>query len=169
MKTSLEMPVAVLEKAGHPEGMSLRRFAQVAGVLVVLALVLPLNAFGQGITGSITGTVVDTSGASVPGATVTVTQIATNSVHTVTTSDVGNYTVTQLPPGQYAVKVDKASFQSYEQKGINLSIDQVVQVNAQLAIGSTNQTIEVTSAGNVIQTEDSSVGSVIDSQAIQNT
>ncbi len=169
MKTSLEMSDAILETAGHPERWSVRHFAQLLGMLVVLALGLAPNAFGQGITGSITGTVVDASGAAVPAATVTVTQTATNTVHTVTSSDIGNFTVTQLPPGEYAVKVDKSSFQSYEQKGINLSIDQVVQVNAQLGVGSTSQTIEVLSTGNVIQTEDSSVGSVIDSQSIQNT
>ena len=136
---------------------------------LTLSLGLTPTAFAQGITGSITGTVADPSGAAVSGATVTVTQTATNAVHTIKTSDVGNFTVTQLPPGDYSLKVDKDGFQVYEQKGIALSIDQVVQVNPQLTVGSTSQTVEVTSAAAVIQTDDSSVGSVIESQAIQNT
>jgi hypothetical protein len=147
----------------------MRHFALLAGVLLLTALAMQTSAFGQGITGSITGTVTDASGAAVPNATITVTQTATNAVHTVTTSGVGNFTVTQLPPGQYTVKVDKAGFESYQQKGIDLSIDQVAQINAQLAVGSESQTVEVTSASPAIQTTDSSVGSVIDSQAIQNT
>jgi hypothetical protein len=145
------------------------QLALVATVTLALAVLLQPALHAQGITGSITGTVTDSTGAAIPGANVTVTQTATNAVHTVTTSAVGNYTVTQLPPGQYDVKVDKAAFQTYVQRGIALSIDQVVQVNAQLGVSSTSETIEVTSAGSVIQTEESSVGSVIDSQAIQNT
>lgn len=157
------------------EANTARRRKSMCGMIlmVVLALALALvpqaRLWAQGITGSITGTVTDSSGAAVPGATVTVTQVATNTSHTVTSSDNGNFTVPQLPPGEYAVKVDKAAFESYVQKGIILSIDQVVQVNAPLAVGSTSQTIEVTSTGAVIQTEESSVGSLIDSQAIQNT
>jgi Carboxypeptidase regulatory-like domain/TonB dependent receptor len=127
------------------------------------------TAFGQGITGSITGTVTDSTGASIPGATVTVTQTETNFVHTVTTSDVGSFTVPQLPPGQYSVKVDKANFKSFKQEHLTLSIDQVAQINAQMQLGSQNETVIVTSTPPVIQTEDSSIGLVVDSQAIQNT
>jgi hypothetical protein len=145
----------------------MRQLALFAGVLLVLAL--QPNSFGQGITGSITGTVTDASGAAIAGATVTVTQTATNGVHIATTSGAGNFTVTQLAPGQYTVRIDKETFASYQQNDITLSIDQVAQINAQLAIGSQSQTIEVTSTSPVIQTTDSSVGSVIDSQAIQNT
>ena len=136
---------------------------------IFLGLASQPMAQAQGITGSITGTVVDSSGAVISGATVTVTQTETNASHVVTTSDAGNYTVTQLPPGHYSVRVEKAGFQSFRQKDIALSIDQVAQVNAQLGVGSQEQTIEVTGAPPTIQTEESSVGSVIDSQAIQNT
>jgi len=137
--------------------------------LLVFGTATQRQLFAQGITGSITGTVSDATGAVVSGANVTVTQVDTNATHVVTTSDSGNYTVTQLPPGRYSVRVEKAGFQSFIQKDITLSIDQVAQVNAQLGVGSQEQTIEVTSAEPVIQTESSSVGSVIDSQAIQNT
>ena len=138
-------------------------------VAVLLVLAAPETSFSQGITGSITGTVTDPSGAVVAGATVTVRDVDTNAIRTEKTSDAGTYTVTQLPPGHYAVKVDKAGFKTYDQSGITLAIDQVVPVNAQLAVGSEAQNVEVTSAPPVIQTQDSSVGQVIDSQSIQNT
>ena len=162
MNNLLETPRNVTPEGSHPERWPMRQFAFFAGVLLLLALVLQPTSFGQGITGSITGTVTDSTGAAITGATVTVTQIATNSVHMATTSDVGNFTVIQLAPGEYTVKIEKGTFKSYQQKGVVLSIDQIVQINAQLSVGAKEETVEVTSASPVIQTEDSSVGSVID-------
>jgi len=157
----------------QPIGRNSRKKTAVQHFLALFLFVLSLGAtpalLAQGITGTITGTVTDSTGAAIPGATVTVKDVATNAVHTVTTSDVGSYTVTQLPPGQYNVTVAKATFKGYKQTAITLSIDQVAQINAELTVGGTDQTVEVTSTGPTIQTEDSSVGSVIDSQAIQNT
>jgi hypothetical protein len=152
-------------------------FFRNAALLVTLLFSLPLvspntnhdSAQAQGITGSITGTVTDPSGAPIAGATVTVIQLSTSAVHTITTSDAGNYTVPQLPPGTYSVRVGKAAFNGFEQKDIIISIDQIVQVNVQLTVGSQQETVSVTSAEPILQTEDSSIGSVVDSQAIQNT
>ena len=136
---------------------------------VFLLLLVPVAGHGQGITASMTGSVTDSSGAVVSGASVSVRNVDTNALRMVTTSDAGTYTVTQLAPGHYAIKIDKAGFQTYEQTGITLVIDQVAQINAQLAVGSEAQNVEVTSMAPVIQTEDSSIGQVIDGQAIQNT
>jgi Carboxypeptidase regulatory-like domain/TonB dependent receptor len=147
------------------------RFSPTTMLLIVALVFLPSSqhANGQGITGSMTGTVTDPSGAVVPNAAVTIREVDTNAARTITTSDAGTFTVTQLPPGHYTVKVDKAGFKTYEQSGITLVIDQLAQINAQLSLGSEAQNVEVTSTGPVIQTEDSSVGQVIDSQSIQNT
>ncbi len=149
----------------------IRPLTAIAFLLAAVFLALPVSrlSYSQGITGSITGTVTDPSGAVVAGATVTVRDVETNGARVVTTSDAGTYTVTQLLPGHYEVKVDKSGFKTYDQSGITLVIDQVAQINAQLTVGSEAQNIEVTSTGPVIQTEDSSVGQVIDSQSIQNT
>jgi hypothetical protein len=124
--------------------------------------------WAQGITGSITGTVTDSSGAVIPEAKVTIMQVETNATHIATTSPVGTYDVTLLPPGHYNVKVEKAGFRTTEQRGITLAIDQTVESDLKMAIGSEQQTIVVTSAGPLIQTETSSVGDVVDGQAIQN-
>jgi hypothetical protein len=67
------------------------------------------------------------------------------------------------------VKVEKPGFQAYQQKNITLVIDQKAEIDAQMTVGSEDQNIVVTSSGPVIQTEDSSIGQVIDAQAIQNT
>lgn len=134
-----------------------------------LALVLAPDSFGQGITGSITGTVTDPSGAAVARASVTVSNLETSAVRTVTTSDAGTYAVTQLQPGPYNVKIQKANFNTFQQSRVVLQIDQIALVNAKLQVGSRDTTISVTSAAPVIETSDSSVGLVVDNQAIQNT
>ena len=144
-------------------------FALFAGLVLLLALIAPSSLSAQGITGSITGTVTDPSGAVIAGATVTVKQIDTNAVKTIVTSDAGTYTITQLQPGHYTVNVEKAGFKASTQSGITLAIDETAVINAQLTVGSQQEVVEVTSTGPVIQTEDSSVGQVIDSQAIENT
>ncbi len=164
MKTLLETPNQTAE-ARTPVA---KRSTLLAGLLILFFLTLHPSSFGQGITGSITGTVTDPSGAFIAGATVTVREVETNAIRTATTSAAGTYTITQLPPGQYSVKVDDPAFKSFQQNGITLQINQAAQINAQLAVGSQQETVEVTGTSPVIQTQDSSVGLVVDSQAIQN-
>ena len=141
----------------------------VASIVLLFALAAPQGILAQGITGSINGIVTDASGAAIADATVTVRQIATNESHVVTTSQVGSYTVPHLAPGSYSVRVDKDDFKVFQQSSITLVIDQVAEIDARLEVGSDQQTVEVTSASPVIQTETSSVGLVIDSATIQNT
>ena len=136
-------------------------------LLLMLALAMPRASSAQGITGTITGTVTDATGAAMAGVTVTIRNVDTNATRTVTTSDVGSYRVTQLQPGNYSVKAERAGFKAFEQNGITLQIDQTDLIDAQLQVGATGETVEVTSAPPIMQTEDSSVGQVIDSQAIQ--
>ena len=107
----LEMPEQIIETGILSAKMSIWRSALLGCFMFALALMLVPTSFGQGITGSITGTVTDSSGASIAGATVTIRQVDTNAIRTVTTSDVGSYTVTQLAPGTYSVKVDKTGFE----------------------------------------------------------
>ncbi len=149
---------------------TLSRFSSTTIFLVAALMFAPAfqSVHGQGITGSMTGTVTDPSGAIVAGASVTIRNVATDFIRKVSTSDAGTYTVTQLLPGTYSVKVDKTAYKTFEQKDITVQIDQVAVINAQLQIGSQQETVEVTTAPPVIQTEDSSVGLVVDSHNIQN-
>ena len=135
------------------------RLTRYCGFVMAVCLLLAPVLVGQGITGTITGNVTDPTGASIPGATVTITQVETNFVHTATTSDVGSFTVTQLPPGQYSIQVEATTFKSFREPRVALAIDQVLQVNARMQVGSRGETVEVTTTNPVIQTEESSVGS----------
>jgi Carboxypeptidase regulatory-like domain/TonB dependent receptor len=164
MKTFLEKPQRIASSRGA------RWLATLMGSIALLfALMAPQDIFAQGITGSINGIVTDSSGAAIADATVTVRQITTNESRVVSTSHVGSYAMTQLAPGTYSVRVDKGGFKVFEQSDITLVIDQVAQIDAHLEVGSDQQTVEVTSAAPVIQTETSSVGLVIDSATLQNT
>ncbi len=126
------------------------------------------SSMAQGTTGTIAGTVTDPTGAVVAGATVTIRDVATNTIHTATTSSAGTYTVPQLAPGQYVVTFQKTGFTKDQRQGITLTIDSSLEVNDTLKTGDVQQTIDVTSEPPVLQTDNSSVGEVIDSQAIQN-
>lgn len=142
-----------------------------AGLLCggLLALLLAPNVLSQGLTGSIAGTVTDSNGATVAAATITILEVDTGTVNTVTSSDVGSYRVPELSPGTYSVKIERAGFETFKQEQVILSIDQVAEIDAKLSVGSDQQTVTVSGGAPVIQTESSSIGLVVDSATIQNT
>ena len=79
--------------------------------------------FGQGIvTGSISGSVQDPQGAVVAGATITATQISTNRQYTAQTGKTGLFAINVLPPGQYDIRIDAASFRSYESNAVTVAV-----------------------------------------------
>ena len=137
--------------------------------LSLLMLVTGPIAFAQGITGTITGTVSDPSGAPINGAQVTILAVDTNAARTVTTSNAGTYTVPLLKPGRYEIKVQSNGFKEYDQKGIVLAVDQVAEINVPLKVGSAQEVVEVTEALPSLQTEQSSNGLALESEQIQNT
>jgi hypothetical protein len=139
----------------------------VIGLVMGIGLSSARSAQAQGITGSIKGTVTDTTGAVIGGATVTIKNLDTNATQDVTSSEIGSYTVPQLAPGHYSVKAVKTGFKAFEDDGITLQIDQVALINPSLLVGSEDTTVEVTLLPPAIQTEDSSIGEVIDKAAIQ--
>lgn len=124
-------------------------------LMVFLGLTLICGrAPAQIITGEISGTVTDSSGAVVPGASVTVTSETTGATRTVESGSGGGFVLTALPPGQYTVKVEKAGFQVSERKSIALTASQRVALGSiQLTVGQVTQTVEVVASGEVVNTE----------------
>ena len=122
-------------------GRLIGRYVQVfAATAALLFAVLPARAAGP--TGKIVGTVT-ANGQAVPGAKVSVTNENTNEVRTDTSDDSGNFTFPVLPLGNYTVKVEATSFQTYEQKGVVLQVDQNISISAALQVGATTQVVEV--------------------------
>jgi len=135
--------------------------------------VLLLAAFGvagalhaQSDRGAITGTVKDTSSAVVPGVEVRVTNPATSQTWTATTDSLGIYRVENLPVATYTVSFAKSGFKKLDRTGITLLIGQVAELDGSLQVGGTSETVEVSGAPPVLQTEDATVSTNLDSQAV---
>lgn len=124
-------------------------------------------AHAQEVTASIVGRVLDSTGAVIPGVKITVTNVSTNQTRTVTSEPTGNFLAPLLRPGRYTLTAAMTGFRTYEQHGIDREIGQRASVEITLQIGQTEETIQVTGELATINTENSTVGKVIDSKSIQ--
>jgi hypothetical protein len=136
-------------------------FAVVCSVaLLCLALVMPSRVSAQALSG-INGTVTDSTGAAVAGATVTVTNVATGVSKTITTTSAGAYYITDLIPGTYNVKVEKSGFKTYVQQGVAVVGGATSTANATLQPGEIAQSVEVIAPSVALQTEQPQVGTTV--------
>jgi hypothetical protein len=136
-------------------------FCFAAAVLLALSV-----TWAQTTTGSIVGTVTDTSGASVANATVTITNVDTGITNKTITTASGDYVVTPLPVGHYSVTVEAAGFKKSVNGGITLNVQDRIGVNVVLEVGQITETVEVVGAAPSLQTDTSYLGQVVDSQKI---
>jgi hypothetical protein len=136
---------------------------------VVVTLLLTFSAHdlsAQAITAKVVGTVTDASGAAVPGAGVTIQNVQTNQSRSTKANDVGNYEFSFLSIGSYTLTVEAPGFQKSEVTPFQLSVDQTARVNVQLTVGEVSERVSVEATSIGLQTEDVSVGTVIDSQKV---
>ena len=141
--------------------------ALITCVLVSLLAVSPTAA--QTTAASLTGTVKDTTGSVLPGATVVVVSAATTAVAWQGVTDAGgNYLAPSLPVGTYDVTVSLQGFKSIATRGIRLEISQRARLDAELSVGGVDETVTVVGeAAAVLETEDSSIGLVINTSQVQ--
>lgn len=132
----------------------------------VLSTLLALRASAQTATGTIAGTVTDSTGALIAGSQVTVTNTGTSLKREAVTNAQGEYSAPQLPAGSYKVTVSAAGFKTFEQTGINLRVQQQARVDATLEIGALSESVSVTSDAAVVEATASSVGKVVDTKRI---
>ena len=145
-----------------------RLLASLAGIVCALTLTTA-TAYGQGSgTASIRGTVEDSSGGVLPGATVTLTSAGTRSQQTQVTNDRGGYLFTGLFPGNYDIKVELSGFKTYEQKGVALSPQDTRGIDVRLEVGEMSETVTVTTQVEVIQTETGAREGVLTAGQIEN-
>lgn len=144
---------------------SLRR--QLVRVLAVFLLVFfSTLVFGQEFRGSISGRVTEASGAAVPNATVTITNVATNTPTTTSTSDAGDFTVLYLIPGRYMVTVEAQGFKKTVRQGIEVRVGDRLVLDLQLEVGGVTETVNITSDAPLLETASASAGQVIDRRRI---
>lgn len=138
-----------------------------AYVRFVLAFAITaLLIFAQRDLGTIAGTVTDPSGGAIPNAKVTITQEGTGVIHTSESNEAGAYTMPALPPGTYTVTVEASGFQTAQQKGVIVNAGVPVGVDTRMQVGSATQTVEVTAAAPLLQTETPVIGANLNSQAM---
>jgi hypothetical protein len=113
--------------------------------------------------------VTDQASAVIPGAKVTVTNEGTRFTRTVETNQNGQYVVTSFPPGRLRLEVQVPGFQKLIREGVELTAADTLTVNLQLQVGSVEQTIEVTGAAPLLQTQTASVSSLVTNQQILET
>lgn len=140
----------------------MRNFVHV-GVLFTISLATLMAQTG----GQIAGEVRDPSGSSIPEASVTVTNNATNVTRTTATNSSGLYSFPALTPGTYQVKVVAPGFQTAVTKDVELQVQQTARVDFNLAVGQASQTLEVSANAATLTTDNATVGTVIEEARIR--
>ncbi len=122
-------------------------------------------AFAQSTGGRIRGTVMDTSGGAVPGASVTLINEATHATREVQSGANGEYVFLEVPVGTYEIDALSKGFKKYTRKGIVLNLNEVVGVDITLQIGAASEVVEVTGAPPVIDTTSTQLGAVVNERS----
>jgi hypothetical protein len=138
------------------------------GLLSFIVAVLLLCAgpgMAQSTYGSLTGTVVDSSGAVEAGATVTLTNVGTAEKQTQATGDTGLYSFVNLYPGQYRVTVDKPGFKRTDRQNVVVQVQQTTRLDITLTVGQATETVTVTAEAPLLQSETSSLGQVVETRS----
>src|SRR5512134_1256924 len=138
-----------------------KRLAVSCGLLLAFSALGASFAWAQSATARIEGVVTDESGAAVPGASATATNLATNVAKTVTTDADGGYVLTPLAVGRYRVALELQGFKPTSTT-ITLTVNQVARFDVTLSLGTISEAIEVSGAAPMMEMSTSSVGTIID-------
>jgi len=142
-----------------------RYFARFA-LLLAICFGCCLIGAAQDISGSLSGTVLDASGAAVAGATVTAINIDTGLSRSTTTDAKGEYLVVALRVGSYRLEVEAKGFRKYLQEGITLNVNQPATIPVRLAVGTATETLEVKANADLIETTTTSLGTTVGAREI---
>jgi hypothetical protein len=148
--------------------MRFKQLLPVVALQALLALLLPGLAAAQSVvTGGISGTVTDPTGAVIVGAKIILTNPATGETQTVMSSAAGIYNIPLLKPGHYNLSVSRDGFKT-AQLGVDVALAQISAVNVKLEAGSITTTVEVTSQAALLQTEDANISTTFETRTIEN-
>jgi hypothetical protein len=137
-------------------------------MLILFSVVTAVTSQAQTAnTGAITGTIVDQSGAVIPGADVTVTSEANASERKVTTGTDGVYRVSLLSPGSYDIEASKNGFTAAARSGIGVTVTDITTLNLQLSIGASAETVTVSAQPEMVQTDSNALGRVVDPRSVK--
>ena len=141
-------------------------------VRVSLLLMLLLGSaavlLAQTPTAQITGRVTDATDAVIPGAEVSVRNTGTGTTRQTVANDTGNYTIPLLDPGSYEVTVTQDGFRPISQRGLTLNVGQAARIDFVMEVGAVTETIEITAAAPLVDSERSALGSVVENRSVVN-
>src|SRR5580698_2931512 len=144
-----------------------RHFWLICSCMLLALLFSPTVMLGQTDTATIVGTVVDQSGAALPNAVVTLTNLGTNQKTVVKTDSAGSFVATPLKIGDYSIAVEAQGFKSATQTGVTLNVQDRLRVDFTMQIGSVSERVVVNTAAPQLQSESSTLGEVIDSKQVE--
>ncbi len=136
-------------------------------VLAIFTSLLTASAVRAQASASLTGKATDTSGAAVPGAQLTVTNVETRSSRSATTEDDGSYRVLSLPVGNYEIEVGKQGFRTEKRTGINLVVGQEAIIDFTLEVGQVSQTVTVSAEAPVVNVTTADVSGLVGEATIK--
>jgi hypothetical protein len=142
------------------------RSARGFGAILSFCLVLSVVASAQVTTADILGRVADSSGAVLPGATVTIENSGTRDVRTTTTSETGDYVFTLLPIGTYTIRIELQGFQTQAAR-LTLASGDRARLDGKLQLGSLSETVQVSAEAPLLQTDTSTVSTLFTEKAVQ--
>ncbi len=145
-----------------------RKFLAASALLLAILLLFSIPRIeAQAVSiASVTGRATDPTGAVLSGAKVTMTAIDTNTVHEAVTDSSGSYNFPSLPIGPYVMRVTAVGFEIYEQKGLDLNVNDALQVNVVMKVGADTQKVEVQADATMVQTQQNMVSQVMDQQRV---
>src|SRR5262249_31528332 len=135
---------------------------------VFLCAVDAAAVYAQSERASVTGRVTDPSKAVITGAHVVVVNLSTNVRYEGATGDSGDYYITALPPGTYRIEVEKTGFQTVIKSDLVLHVQDTIQINFEMTVGSSSEIVTVTAQTPMMNTTDASVSTVVDRQFVEN-
>src|SRR5689334_17066194 len=110
-------------------------------------------ALAQSDRGTVTGTIADPAGAVVAGAKIEAKNVATDAVYEVASTATGNYTIPQLPAGEYTLTVTVPGFKTFVRQNITVQVAGTLRVDVVLEVGATSESVTVTEAASLLKTE----------------
>src|SRR3984893_12922345 len=156
-----------VSRRGNAVRLSIRYFLRVfCGTSLLLLLSLP--AYSQGSAGRILGTITDSNGGAIAGATVTVLDVQRGTTRTLTTDESGAYNAPNLIPGTYKVRVEFKGFKVTERDNIVLEVGREIRVDLTLQPGQQEQTITVTESIPLVETTNAELGGTLNSDIVNN-
>ena len=136
-------------------------------VIAILLVPWPSALRAQAVSGTILGSVQDTTGAAVPGASVTIVNNETGLTRAATTTSAGEYDVPSLPPGTYHVSAEMKGFKKVALSGIRLNVDQKARVDLKLEVGDLTESVQVEAAVPLVQSDSSELGVTVNESQIK--